>query len=220
MVKFQRAQTRGIQSLGRVGSPSAYAVNSVTLRALFFFFTFYLVHTYACTCAICEGLRKITGLCFSPVPCGSRESKLRSSGLAASAESPLALGGFFQAKSPGGGSFSTGVSAYEVQGALQTAPGLLRPKASAQQLPWKQTEQTSARNSRSWNLKHLGSNDLSVLPQHPVVFPPGSLPVPPIEGSRHRLRSPYATNFRIDPPIARLWRRRNGKTVSTADGSL
>lgn len=102
VVKFQRAQTRGIQSLGRVGSPSAYAVNSVTLRALFFVFTFYLVHMYACTCAICEGLRKITGLCFSPVPCGSRESKLRSSGLAASAESPLALGGVLSGQEPRG----------------------------------------------------------------------------------------------------------------------
>lgn len=75
-------------------------------------------------------------------------------------------------------------------------------------------------NSRSRNPKHLRSNDLPALPQHPVACQPGSLPVPPLEGSRHRLRSPYATNFRIDPPIARLWRRSNGKTVSTADGSL
>lgn len=68
--------------------------------------------------------------------------------------------------------------------------------------------------------EQLRSNDLPALPQHPVASQPESLPVPPLEGSRHRLRSPYATNFRIDLPIARLWRRSNGKTVSTADGSL
>lgn len=44
----------------------------------------------------------------------------------------------------GGGSFSTGVSAYEVQGTLPTVSGLLLPKASAQQLPWKHKQSKRA----------------------------------------------------------------------------
>lgn len=52
---------------------------------------------YACTCAICEGQRKITGLCTMWV----QGIKLRSSGLAASTEPLSALGGTLSGKSPG-----------------------------------------------------------------------------------------------------------------------
>lgn len=75
--------------------------------------------------------RKLLGF----VTCGSRESNSDPQGWQQVPNHFRPLAGLFQARVQvflGGGSFSTGVSAYEVQGALQTAPGLLRPKASVQ----------------------------------------------------------------------------------------
>lgn len=81
----------------RVGSPSAYAVNSVTLRTLFLSLHFTLCICMHAHVQLCEGQRKITGLCTMWV----QGIKLRSSGLAASTEPLSALGGTLSGKSPG-----------------------------------------------------------------------------------------------------------------------
>nr|XP_015855197.1 THAP domain-containing protein 7 isoform X3 [Peromyscus maniculatus bairdii] len=141
-----------------------------------------------------------------------RGIKLRSSRLASSAETPAALGGVPSGWSQvflGGGSFSARGSAHEVRGALQTAPRLLR--ANRERSAVALDTQTRPASDRTAD---PGVSSSSPHSQHPVALPPGSLPVPPLEGGRPRRRSPYATNFRIGPPIARLWRRSNGQTVS------
>lgn len=78
---------------------------------------------------------RVRGKSLGFVPCGFRESNSDPQGWQQVPSHFRPLAGLFQARAQvflGGGSFSIGVSAYEVQGALQTATGLLRPKASAQ----------------------------------------------------------------------------------------
>ncbi|CAO2631068.1 THAP domain-containing protein 7 [Lemmus lemmus] len=143
--------------------------------------------------------------------------KLRSSGLAASAEPPSALGGVLSGQEPrfflGGGILFNRSVRLRSSGSTTDRTRAASPEGECSVVTLEtQTEQRSDITAAPGTPSNSGATTYA-FPQHPVACPPGSLPVPPLEGSRHRLRSPYATNFRTDPPIARLWRRSNGKTM-------